>query len=160
MERRRVRAMSTTVSSFFPVTVFASLARFGFAALLLIAAGPKVLDPAAFVTAVGHYRLLPASAAVVVGHTLPWLEVTTALGLLVGRRWLGGAWLLATGLSAVFLGAVASAWWRGLDIRCGCFGGDAPISGLSVLARLALLLVALAAAWHACRRPVNGAPSR
>ena len=27
-------------------------------------------------------------------------------------------------MTIVFLGAIGSAWWRGLDITCGCFGNE------------------------------------
>ena len=55
------------------------------------------------------------------GHFLPWLEIVTAMALLLGRLYLG-ALLSVSGLGVVFAVAVGSAWWRGLDISCGCFG--------------------------------------
>ncbi len=129
----------------------ACVARLGFAALLLAAAAPKLLDPAAFAVAIGHYRLLPAPGPTLVAHTLPWLELVIALALLVGRRWLAAAWLLALAMSATFFAAIASAWWRGLDIACGCFGGDTPIGPADVALRALLVLVASAAFAHARR---------
>ncbi len=135
-----------------PAPLLALAARLGFAALLLYAAAPKLLDPAAFATAVGHYRLLPDWGNILVAHTLPWLEAVTALALLLGGRRLAGAWLLATGLSAVFAAAVASAWLRGLDISCGCFGTGSGITGRDVALRALLFAVAATACLHACRR--------
>jgi hypothetical protein len=129
----------------------APLCRLGFAALLLAAAVPKIIDPGSFSVAIANYRLLTAESSAFVAHTLPWLELVTALGLLAGRRWLAGAWLLATGLSLVFAGAVASAWWRGLDIDCGCFTGGGSINGASVLLRIGLFALALASTIHSCR---------
>lgn len=132
--------------------VLTVLARLGFAALLLYAAVPKLLDPAAFATAVGHYRLLPTWGTALVAHALPWLELVTALALLVGRRWLAAAWLLSTALCAVFLGALASAWLRDLDITCGCFGGTGALTGHDVFLRGVLLALSVAAFLHASPR--------
>ena len=128
------------------------LARLGFAALLLVAAVPKLRDPAAFAVAIGHYRLLPAPGPAFVAHTLPWLELVIALALIVGRRWLAAAWALAFALFAVFFLAVTSAWWRGLDISCGCFGSGSPINALDVFLRALLVTFAGIALAHA-RRP-------
>lgn len=141
------------------VATLAWIARLGFAALLLVAAVPKILDPAAFAVAVGHYRLLPAPGPALVAHTLPWLELVTALALLVGRRWLAAAWLLALALASVFLLAIASAWWRGLDIACGCFGGDTPLGPADVALRALLVLVASAAFAHASKTRMHLAHS-
>ena len=137
-----------------PVARYTALAiRLGFAALLLTAAIPKIIAPDEFAAAIGRYRLLPAAGSAFIAHTLPWLEAVTALGLLVGRRWLGGAWLLASGLATVFLFAVASAWLRKLDITCGCIGGNSPINGYSVLLRALFLVLAARACFHACASP-------
>ena len=35
-----------------------------------------------------------------------------------------GAAAALLGMSVMFLAAIGSAWWRGLDIACGCFGKD------------------------------------
>ncbi|MCU0793083.1 MAG: hypothetical protein MUE42_09605 [Opitutaceae bacterium] len=143
-----------------PVALLALLCRLGFAALLLVAAIPKIIDPSSFSISVANYRLLPAATSAFVGHTLPWLELVTALGLLASRQWRAGAWLLATGLSLVFAGAVASAWWRGLDIECGCFGSGGSITAYSVLLRIGLFAIALASAIHSCLLPPAHPPSQ
>ncbi len=77
-----------------------------------------------FTVAIQHFELLPTpDLAVVLAIYLPWLEVTAALALFLRRLALGAA-LAITGMTIVFLGALASAWHRGLDISCGCFGKD------------------------------------
>jgi uncharacterized membrane protein YphA (DoxX/SURF4 family) len=128
------------------------IARLGFSGIFLFAAAPKIIDPAAFALAIGHYRLIPTPGPALVAHTLPWLELVIALALLVGRRWLAAAWLLALGLSTVFLIAVASAWWRGLDIACGCFGSETPIGFTDVALRALLVLVSAAVFTHCSGR--------
>ncbi len=118
------------------------------ASLLVIAATPKLLDPASFALSVANYRLTSPLGNYVIALWLPWVECAVALALLVSppmaRR---GAWLLGIGLSGVFLIAVATAWARGLDIACGCFGGVEKISLGDVLLRFALLAGTIGAAW-------------
>ncbi len=77
-----------------------------------------------FTIAIQHYELLPSpDLAVLFAVYLPWLEVTAALALFIRRLALGAAAALLA-MSALFLAAIGSAWWRGLDISCGCFGRD------------------------------------
>ena len=52
---------------------------------------------------------------------LPWLEVLAGAALVIGEG-VAGASLIVIQLMAIFTVALASAWWRGLDISCGCFG--------------------------------------
>ncbi|WP_221032292.1 MauE/DoxX family redox-associated membrane protein [Actomonas aquatica] len=98
----------------------------------------KLSDPSALTTAIERYELVSPALASVGGHILPWAELTTGAALLfnVCRR---GAWLNACGFSLLFLLAVASAWYRGLDISCGCFGADRTIDAGSLAFNVALL---------------------
>ena len=88
-----------------------------------IAAGLiKLPDPAESVRAVRAYQLLPEATVHAVGYGLPMLEIVVGLLLVVG---LGTR--IAAGISAVlfvlFIVGISSAWARGLQIDCGCFGG-------------------------------------
>jgi uncharacterized membrane protein YphA (DoxX/SURF4 family) len=77
-----------------------------------------------FTVAIQHFELLPwPDLAVLLAVYLPWLEVVAALALFV-RRLALGATTAITVMTAIFLVALGSAWWRGLDISCGCFGKD------------------------------------
>jgi putative oxidoreductase len=105
-------------------TLAAGAARLSVGAIFVVAGALKARDPAAFAVAVDHYRLLPYPAAVAVALYLPWLEIVCGAGVLWRRARLGALNLLL-GLCVVFSGALASAWWRHLDIACGCFGADA-----------------------------------
>ncbi|MHB8077944.1 MAG: MauE/DoxX family redox-associated membrane protein [Candidatus Krumholzibacteriia bacterium] len=116
--------------------------RLGAGATFLYASLDKIADPAGFARAVFHYRLLPLALLHPFALLLPWLEAVIGVALLAGllRR---GAALLAAGLTVVFLGAIAAALARGLDISCGCFhtaGGHAV--GVGLLWRDLLLLAA------------------
>ena len=77
--------------------------------------------------AVRSYELLPESLVGTMAATLPYLEIS--LGVLLV---LGFATRLAAALSAVlllvFIGGVISAAVRGLSIDCGCFGGGGTVA--------------------------------
>jgi len=87
----------------------------------IYAATLKIMDPAAFVADIDHYRLVAYPLAAVLGVYLPWLEVVCGLAVVLRWRERGALVLLLT-LCTVFSVALASAWMRGLDINCGCFG--------------------------------------
>jgi uncharacterized membrane protein YphA (DoxX/SURF4 family) len=90
--------------------------------VLLVAGGLKVTKPTDSANAVAAYKLLPTNLAHLLGYALPWLEVAIALLLIIGIMVRPAA--IAGGLiMVIFIGAIASAWARGLIIDCGCFGG-------------------------------------
>ena len=103
------------------------LVRLGLAAVWLVSGFEKASDPRETIVAVRSYELLPESLVSTVAATLPYLEIS--LGVLLV---LGFATRLAAALSAVlllvFIGGVISAAVRGLSIDCGCFGGGGQVS--------------------------------
>jgi uncharacterized membrane protein YphA (DoxX/SURF4 family) len=94
-------------------------------AWVFISAGlPKIQDPVVFGAAIDGYRVVSGSLTLWIAVVLPWLELFIGVGLLT--PWLRRASAcLMTLLLAVFLALHASAWIRGLDISCGCFGESA-----------------------------------
>ena len=88
----------------------------------LVAATLKLTDPAASVRAVRAYELLPESVVPAVGYAVPVVEVLVGLTLLLGLLVRASAVVSAL-LLVAFLVGVSSAWARGLQIDCGCFGG-------------------------------------
>jgi uncharacterized membrane protein YphA (DoxX/SURF4 family) len=94
----------------------------------LIAAGwPKAAAPGAFIRDIWNFQLLPEPWAYWIAAVVPYLEITTGVALITGlqRR---GAHVIVGALLLVFLGFHLSAWARGLDISCGCFGTAVPHS--------------------------------
>ncbi|MBU3700319.1 MAG: DoxX family membrane protein [Candidatus Kapabacteria bacterium] len=89
----------------------------------ILAAVPKIVEPLAFATAIGHYGLLPNGLINASALILPWLEIIVGIMLVVGFRVRLGA-LLAGGMVIVFTIAVAYAVMLGLKIDCGCFGSS------------------------------------
>jgi len=88
---------------------------------LFLAAGlSKVGAPLRTLGTVYSYQIvLPDWIASTIAYSLPWMEI------LLGLAMLAGLWLpVATGWTAAMLAAfallTAQAWWRGLEIDCGC----------------------------------------
>ena len=100
---------------------FGTLARLVVGGVWLAAGLLKVTDGAASVRAVRAYDLLPESVVPTVGHGLPALEIVIGLALVVGALTRGVAVLSAL-LQVAFIIGISSAWARGLQIDCGCFG--------------------------------------
>ena len=89
-------------------------------ATFILAALPKIQDPAAFATSVEGYRVVTGNLTVWIASALPWLELVAGFGLLIPQIRRGSA-LVITLLLMTFIVLHASAWMRGLDINCGCF---------------------------------------
>jgi uncharacterized membrane protein YphA (DoxX/SURF4 family) len=140
----------------------ATAARFLLGAVLVVAGALKVADPAAAMRAVRAYRILPETLVGPVAFGLPVLEIAIGLALLAGV-FVRTAAVAAAVLLVVFITAVGSAWARGLQIDCGCFGGGGQVAAGrtaypgQVARDVGLLLVALAVArWPASRLALGG----
>jgi uncharacterized membrane protein YphA (DoxX/SURF4 family) len=123
----------------------------------------KVPDPAAAVRAVRAYQLLPEPMVAPVAFGLPVVEIAVGLALLAGV-FVRTAAIAAAVLLVVFLAGVGSAWARGLQIDCGCFGNGGQVAAgqtaypLEVARDAALLLIAVAlAVWPRTRLALGGA---
>ena len=81
----------------------------------------KVRDPQLFLMHVRGFRMLPDPFAAWLALSLPWLEIFCGLGVIIGCLRRGGLLLLIACL-VTFIIVLMSAWMRGLDIECGCFG--------------------------------------
>ena len=89
--------------------------------MLLYAGLTKIAEPLEFYKDVHNFRMLPEPLERGLTMTLPWVEIVCAT-CLAGGILRSAAALVATGLMGIFLTAVTTAWVRGLDITCGCFG--------------------------------------
>ena len=101
--------------------VAAVLARLIVGGVWIVAGLLKLPDPAGSVRAVRAYDLLPEAVVPTVGHALPAVEVVVGLALVVGLLTRGMA-VVSAALLVAFVVGIASAWARGLQIECGCFG--------------------------------------
>lgn len=98
------------------------VARLALAGVWLSAGVIKFQDAAGTVRAVRAYDLLPESVVPAFGHLLPVVEIVVGCLLLLGllTRVSG---VVSGLLLLMFILGISSAWARGLQIECGCFGG-------------------------------------
>lgn len=129
---------------------------FGFAGIA------KIAEPAVFAEEIANYRFFP-DLAPYAASTLPGLEIVLA-GVLIfaGARssWLHAAAAVAVGLMAFFTIAVTQVVARGINIECGCFGGESgPVTSWTILRDVGLL-AACAALWVLARRDASRLKTR
>ena len=103
------------------------LVRLGLAAVWLLSGLEKASDPRETIVAVRSYELLPESMVGAVAATLPYLEISLGVLLVLGFATRLAA-VLSAALLLVFIGGVISAAVRGLSIDCGCFGGGGQVA--------------------------------
>jgi len=134
------------------------VARLAVAGVFVFAAVPKLVDPAAFASDIGNYRLLPEPLEGPLAVVLPVLELVVAGALAVGIEARGAA-LLAGVMLVTFTVAMGQAMARGIDLSCGCFGGAeettvgwGPIArNVAMLAGCAVVLVGPEVTWWRLR---------
>jgi uncharacterized membrane protein YphA (DoxX/SURF4 family) len=117
------------------------LLRLALGAVFLVAAWPKLQDPAGFARSISHYHMVPEGVERLLALTLPPLELLVGLGLIFGVLDAGAA-VLVFAMLVGFTGAIASAVSRGLDISCGCFDTDGGTKvGVSKLVENSLMIL-------------------
>ncbi len=104
------------------------LCRIVIAAVFLLAAVPKLLDPLDFAKAIANYRVvfpvIGQEYTYAVAVFLPALEAVAALALF-SNKWKRTASLIAGLMLLMFIVLIGQAVIRGLNIDCGCFGTGA-----------------------------------
>jgi len=110
----------------------------------LFAGATKIPDPRSFQASIEAYRLVSGTPALVAALYLPFLEITAAAALLF-PKWRRAGGLLLAALLLLFQAALAAALFRGLDLDCGCLGGDGAdmSAALAFLRNCGLLLLLL-----------------
>ena len=135
--------------------IIALILRMALGALFVWVGWEKTKDPNGFLFSIRSFHILPDPYAAWVAMGLPWLEILAGAALVAGVLVEGGLAVIA-GMLVVFLGAILYSLQRGLDINCGCFGGDAATSDYHelILRDAVLLAVTLGLLIH--RRVVRG----
>jgi putative oxidoreductase len=113
-----------------------------FGGVFVYAGAVKAWNPQAFLEDVRSFDLLPDPLAAWVAMGLPWLEIFAGLAVASGVLRKGGL-LILNGALLAFLGGIGSAWYRGIDIRCGCFGASTATSNYVELIVRDVALLAL-----------------
>ena len=96
-----------------------------------------------FAMAIDSYNMLPLWAVEIMARTLPILEALIGALLILG---IGVRWVAAftSALLLVFIGAMTRALILHIQIKCGCFGNDEPLTIWTLLRDSSLLVLALA----------------
>lgn len=102
-------------------TLIRMLLRITLGSLFIYAGSVKALNPEVFAADIESYHLLPYWMVYLLALYLPFLELLCG-GLLIFKKAYLPVLTILAGLMLVFTLAIASAWIRGLDISCGCFG--------------------------------------
>ncbi|HEX8953041.1 MAG TPA: MauE/DoxX family redox-associated membrane protein [Polyangia bacterium] len=112
-------------------------------ALFVVAGALKLGDPTAFATEIANYHLLPELAPWL-AVTLPPTELVVGAALLAAPwRWRRAASLAAMGLLVMFLVAIVHVVRAGINVDCGCFGGNSgPVTAWTAARDLVLLALA------------------
>ena len=106
-----------------PAKIILLLLRLALGGIFICAGALKILHTEDFGRDILHFQLTSETVSLLLAAYLPWLEVFAGLALIVRRLPLGAALALVL-LNVIFLIAIVSAWLRGLDISCGCFGKE------------------------------------
>jgi len=122
-----------------------AVCRVALGALLIWAAGTKLPDMTAFAQDVANYRVIPAALVPLLAAAVVGIELLAGIALVTGVMERSAAAVLAVLLGA-FTVLLTQALLRGIDLRCGCFGGDERASWWTVLRDLVMLATALAVA--------------
>jgi uncharacterized membrane protein YphA (DoxX/SURF4 family) len=129
-----------------PVTRWLLIAtRVALGALFLWAAVTKLPDMKGFAQDVANYRIVPALLVPYVAAAVVGVEFLAGLALISGVMARPAAAVVAS-LLVAFIAFVAQALLRGIDLRCGCFGGDEPASWWTVLRDAVMLAAAIVVA--------------
>jgi putative oxidoreductase len=96
-----------------------------------------------FAMAVDSYNMLPLWAVEMVARILPPLEALVGVLLVagIGLRWVAAFTSILIG---VFIGAMTRALILHIQIKCGCFGNNDPLTIWSLLRDSSFLVLALA----------------
>lgn len=133
-------------------TILRTILAWGVGIVFLYASVLKIADPAGFAQSIKYYKLVPLWGVNAIALVLPWWELSAALALLV-PGWRRAGAVMIFGMTCVFIGAIASATVRGLDISCGCFGTQSAKVGFVLLAFDFALLLAVGFIFLSEERP-------
>lgn len=102
----------------------ATLCSIPVAVMLLVSGFAHIENSYRFYDTVLSYKLVGPNLGLWIAGYLPFLQVTLGIALLFDHRGRRVALALSTLLFAGFVFFQTSAWYRKLDISCGCFGGN------------------------------------
>ena len=117
--------------------------------------GEKLLRLPSFAEDVGNYQIVVEPWTTALAYLVPWLEIIIGVCFMLKVAYLG-ALAVNAGLLFIFIGALAQAWARGLEISCGCTPWAAQESTnypLGIAVNIALIVISALLAVVEIRRP-------
>lgn len=104
----------------------------------------KIADPSQFANEIGNYGMTPDFLTHIMALILPWAEMIVGVLLLFGI-YQNENGLLATLMLVMFTFGVVFAFASGLDINCGCSGGNAQqkVGWMKIIENLGLILLSI-----------------
>ena len=105
------------------------LLRLIFGAIFVWSGIAKLKDPISFGDAVRNFKIVGDPIAPALALFIPWVELIAGFAVMIwgARRGKAGT-ITLLGCIVIFTIAIVSAWVRGLDISCGCFGGAGAVN--------------------------------
>lgn len=116
-----------------------AIARVLIGGVFLWSAVSKGADLRTFAEDAANYQILSPRLAPLWAVALPGVELLTGVLLLLGV-WAEASAAIVAALLSLFIVALSQALLRGIDLRCGCFGG-ADLATWGTVVRDAVLLV-------------------
>ncbi len=102
----------------------------------------KIANPAYFAGTIQNYQILPDLLINLAAIILPWLELICGI-LLTSGLWHQSAAIIVSALTMIFILAIGSVIFRGLDIECGCFGSGSSANWGRIIEDIFLLAFSL-----------------
>jgi uncharacterized membrane protein YphA (DoxX/SURF4 family) len=96
------------------------IVRISLGVVFIWASFDKILHPKEFAEVIHNYTIFPPQMVNLSAIVLPWIEFACGVLLIIGFFCRGSAFIIS-GLLIIFMGALCHAFYKGLDIRCGCF---------------------------------------
>lgn len=123
-------------------TVISWVFRLILAGVFIYAGFIKLLRPDIFFNDISNYQILPTWTSYAAAYFMPAFEIFTGVFLLTKRSFVTAA-IMTILMMLVFITAICSAWLRGLDISCGCFGnGETGAYAMTILRDSVFLVMA------------------
>ena len=109
----------------------------------------KIIDPVSFSSNIDNYHITPIELNNLAALIIPWIEIVIGLSLIFGamslplglyynqyflenEKFVKASALIAVVLLILFIFFIAQAYWRGIDLHCGCFKNNTILSNANL----------------------------
>ena len=88
--------------------------------IFIYASLDKIVDPISFSSNIDNYHITPIAINNMIALLIPWVELFIVLGLIF-NKYIKGSIMIMLVLLILFIMMLSQAYYRGIDIHCGCF---------------------------------------